>query len=214
MRNLMCAVAFGMVALGSLAAMAQEGATVELVSVGGTGCKKDDFVVALSDDKTAFTVSYSNYTAAAGQGSRPQEGRKNCNLNVKVKVPNGITYGIAGADMRGYAFLAPEANGLAKVSFWFQGNPMTGFISHDIRESSFSFPGLHVDGYFDDNWETADATPFASIVWAGCSAQRNLNVNTELRASAPATADYSFVTEDTTDISLVTIFHLAFKPCP
>jgi hypothetical protein len=214
MRNMMCAVAFGLVSLGAGAAMAQQIATVELVSVGGTGCKKDDFVVALSDDKTAFTVSYSNYSAAAGKGATPQESRKNCNLNVKVKVPNGFTYGIAGADMRGYANLAPKANGLAKVSFWFQGNPMTGFISHDIRESSFSYPGSYVDGQFDDNWETVDETPFVSVVWASCSAQRNLNVNTELRASAPATAAYSWVTEDTTDISLTTVFHVAFKACP
>src|SRR6266511_26986 len=148
MRNVMCAVAFGLVALAASSAMAQEIATVELVSVGGTGCKKDEFVVALADDKTAFTVSYTNYTAAAGEGTTRQESRKNCNLNVKVKVPNGFTYGIAGADMRGYANLAPEANGIAKVSFWFQGNPMTGFLTHDIREASFSFPGAHVDGAF------------------------------------------------------------------
>jgi hypothetical protein len=210
----MCALALGIVGLSGSAAMAQQIATVELVSVGGTGCKKDDFVVALADDKTAFTVSYTNYVAAAGKGTKPQESRKNCNLNVKVKVPNGFTYGIAGADMRGYANLAPEGNGIAKVSFWFQGNPTTGFLTHDIRESSFSFPGAYVDGAFDDNWETSDSTPFAAIVWASCSAQRNLNVNTELRASAPSTAAYSWVSEDTTDISLTTIFHVAFKACP
>jgi uncharacterized protein DUF4360 len=214
MRNIMFAVAFVLVSFAATAAMAQEIATVELVSVGGTGCKKDDFVIALADDKTAFTISYTNYTAAAGTGAKPQESRKNCNLNVKVKVPNGFTYGIAGADMRGYANLAPGANGLAKVSFWFQGNPMTGFINHNIRESSFSFPGSYVDGQFDDNWETSDQTQFAAIVWASCSAQRNLNVNTELRATAPASAPYSWVTEDTTDISLTTVFHLAFQPCP
>src|SRR5438105_3125665 len=131
MRKLMSAVALSVVTMSASAAMAQQIATVELVSVGGTGCKKDDFVVALADDKTAFTVSYSNYTAAAGKGAKPLESRKNCNLNVKVRVPNGFTYGIAGADMRGYANLNPDANGLAKVSFWFQGNPQTGFISHD-----------------------------------------------------------------------------------
>ena len=44
---------------------------------------------------------------------------------------------------------------------------------------------MHVAGLIDDDWQTTDATPIASIVWASCSAQRNLNINTQLRVSAP-----------------------------
>lgn len=195
-------------------AFAQEIATVDLVSVLGSGCKQDEFAVAIAEDRTAFTVSYSNYSALAGFGTGVLDHRKNCNLSVKVMVPGGFTYGIAEADVRGFADLQPSAEASAKTSIWFQGNPMTAFLSHDVRSSTAGDPGQRVNGRLIDNWQTTDTTPFASIVWAGCSGQRNLNINTELRISSPATADTSLVTTDATDGSLTTLFHLAFRPCP
>src|ERR1043165_7498684 len=69
-------------------------ATIDLVSVSGSGCQKDDFAVAIAPDRTAFTVSYSNYIALAGAGTTVVDHRKNCNLNVHVTVPGGFTFGI------------------------------------------------------------------------------------------------------------------------
>ena len=71
-----------------------------------------------------------------------------------------------------------------------------------------------VTGLVDDDWQTTDTTPVASVVWASCSAQRNLNINTQLRVVAPAAGPESYVTEDTTDGSIVTLFHIALMPCP
>jgi hypothetical protein len=188
--------------------------TVELVSVAGSGCNKDDFAVAIADDLTAFTVSYNNYTAVAGGWRSILDARKNCVLDVRVRVPGGFTYGIAAADMRGFAHLEPNANATAKLSFWFQGSPATAYITHDIRRSTASHPGTLVTGLIDDDWQTTDTTPVASVVWASCSAQRNLNINTQLRVVAPAAGPESYVTEDTTDGSIVTLFHIALMPCP
>jgi hypothetical protein len=188
--------------------------TVELVSVAGSGCNKDDFAVAIADDLTAFTVSYNNYTAVAGGGRSILDARKNCVLDVRVRVPGGFTYGIAAADMRGFAHLEANANATAKLSFWFQGSPATAYITHDIRRSTASHPGTLVTGVIDDDWQTTDTTPVASVVWASCSAQRNLNINTQLRVVAPTTGPESYVTEDTTDGSIMTLFHIALMPCP
>jgi hypothetical protein len=188
--------------------------TVELVSVAGSGCNKDDFAVAIADDLTAFTVSYNNYTAIAGGGRSILEARKNCVLDIRVRVPGGFTYGIAAADMRGYAHLEANANATAKLAFWFQGSPQTAYVTHDIRNSTVTSPGTHVNGLLSDDWQTSDSTPIASIVWASCSAQRNLNVNTQLRVVAPATGPENFVVMDTTDGSITTLFHLALMPCP
>jgi hypothetical protein len=212
MRNLIIGVAL-VSAMASTAA-ADDIMTIELVSVAGSGCVKDDFAVALADDLTAFTVSYNNYTAIAGGGHSILDSRKNCVLDIRVRVPGGFTYGIAAADMRGYAHLESNANATARLSFWFQGSPTTGYITHDIRASTASNPGTLVTGLIDDDWQTSDSTPVASIVWASCSAQRNLNVNTQLRVIAPASGPVSFVTQDATDASITTLFHLAFMPCP
>jgi hypothetical protein len=213
MRNLIIGV-LSASAVTSVASADDDIFTVELVSVAGSGCNKDDFAVAIADDLTAFTVSYSDYTAIAGGGRSILDARKNCVLDIKVRVPGGFTYGIAAADLRGYAHLEPNANATAKLSFWFQGSPTTGYITHDIRKSTASHPGTHVGGLLSDDWQTSDATPIASIVWASCSAQRNLNVNTQLRVTAPVWGPESLVTMDTTDGSITTVFHLALMPCP
>lgn len=212
MRNVMMGLVF--VSLVASTAAADDIMTVELVSVAGSGCNKDDFAVAIADDLTAFTVSYNNYIAIAGGGHSVLEARKNCVLNIRVRVPGGFTYGIAAADMRGYAYLDANANATARLSFWFQGSPATAYVTHDIRRSTASFPGTLIAGAIDDDWQTSDQTPIAAIVWASCSAQRNLNVNTQLRVSAPASGPESFVTMDTTDGSITTLFHVALMPCP
>ncbi|MYY10947.1 DUF4360 domain-containing protein [Streptomyces sp. SID4919] len=53
-------------------------------------------------------------------------------------------------------------------------------------------------------------------MWAPCGVKRNLNINTELRVSA-GTSDRtrtSFMTVDSTDGSVNTIYHLAWQQCP
>jgi hypothetical protein len=101
------------------------------------------------------------------------------------------------------------------MSLWFQGNPMTSFTTHQVRSSTFGSPGHNVTGHLVDDWETHDETPFASIVFRACGAERNLNINTELRVSQTGnTTETSLVTTDTTDASLTTLIHLAFRRCP
>jgi len=214
MRNVLIVGGFALVSLFGSLASAQQIATVDLMSVAGSGCQKDDFAVAIASDNTAFTVSYYDYTAMAGLGTTILDHRKNCVLDIKVTVPNGFTFGIAEADMRGYTHLEANANALARVGYWFQGDPATGYTNHAIRSSTVSAPGTYLSGVLDDNWETTDQAAWGSIVWASCNEQRNLNVNTELRITSPEGDPSSLVTEDTTDASITTLFHLAFMPCP
>src|SRR4051794_9399992 len=77
--------------------------TVDVVTVNGSGCPKDSAAVAVSPDNTAFTITYSQYTAEVGDGTGPNgtgqlNDRKNCQINVNVHVPQGFTYAIARAD--------------------------------------------------------------------------------------------------------------------
>ena len=62
----------------------------------------------------------------------------------------------------------------------------------------------------------ADRTEYADLVWAPCGEERNLNVNTELRvypgASNPQAL--SFMSMDSTDGSVSTVYHFAWKECP
>lgn len=76
---------------------------IKVATVNGSGCPQGTAAVAVSEDNTAFTVTYSDYLAQAGGDSPPTAFRKNCQLNLLVHVPQGFTYAVAGADYRGFA---------------------------------------------------------------------------------------------------------------
>ncbi|MCB5164691.1 DUF4360 domain-containing protein [Streptomyces bambusae] len=178
--------------------------TVEVETVNGSGCPQGTASVAAAEDNTAFTVTYSDYLAQAGGGSNPIDSRKNCQLGLKIHIPQGFTYAIARADYRGFAYLQRGASALQRTSYYFQGSSQT-------TRSTHGFAGPLVD-----NWQASDETDYASLVWAPCGEERTLNVNTELRVSAGTSNPQavSFMTMDSTDGSVSTKYHLEWKECP
>jgi hypothetical protein len=178
---------------------------IDVVNANGTGCPIGTSAVAVSQDNTAFTVTYNVYTALVGIGAGPLDGRKNCQIGLRVHVPQGFTYGIAQADYRGFAHLERGATGLERANYYFQGNSPTAFVQHPLA------------GPFEDDWHFTDSTEVGAIVFKPCGEERNLNINTELRAAA-GTSDpkktTSYVTMDSTDGSITTTYHFAWLVCP
>ncbi|MGY4974185.1 DUF4360 domain-containing protein [Streptomyces nigrescens] len=178
--------------------------TITVATVNGSGCRPGSAAVAIAPDNTAFTVTYSEYLAQAGSGSKPTDSRKNCQIALNVHVPQGFTYAIARADYRGYASLAPGAKGLETAGYYFQGQQQTARKSH-----SFTGP-------YDSNWQTSDETDIDALVYAPCGEERYFNINTEMRVDAksadPKTTSYMAM--DSTDGSINTLYHFAWKECP
>ncbi len=176
--------------------------TVEVVTVNGSGCPAGTAAVAAASDNTAFTVTYSDYLAEAGAGSDPTDFRKNCQLNLLIRIPQGFTYAIAKADYRGFASLANGATALQRANYYFAGQSATTAVNHNLR------------GPMSDSWQFTDVTESASLVWAPCGATRNLNVNTELRVRAGTVSSAnSFIAMDSTDGSIRTVYHFSWKSC-
>jgi hypothetical protein len=177
---------------------------IDLITVNGSGCPAGTAAVATAPDNTAYTV-YSSYLAQVGVGATPTDFRKNCQLNIVVHAPSGFTYAIASTDYRGFGHLEAGATGVQKANYYFQGSPITASISHTFR------------GPLDDDWQATDRTELASLVFAPCGELRNFNINTELRVSAgtsnPLTTT-SFLTMDSTDSAISTIYHFAWRTCP
>lgn len=178
---------------------------IDVATVNGSGCPAGTAAVAVAPDNTAFTVTYSSYTAQVGVGSVPTDFRKNCQLNLRVHVPQGFTYAIAEADYRGFAHLETGATAMERANYYFQGNAPTSYVNHNFS------------GAFEDDWQETDLTDVAQLVFAPCGEERNFNINTELRVSA-GTSDpkktTSFITMDSTDGSITTTYHFAWKQCP
>ncbi|MFJ7147872.1 DUF4360 domain-containing protein [Streptomyces sp. NPDC100445] len=177
---------------------------IDVATVNGSGCPAGTAAVAVSPDNTAFTVTYSAYLAQAGGNSDPTAFRRNCQLNLVVHVPQGFTYAIASADYRGFASLQKGATATQKASYYFQG-------------SSSTVPRTHpFGGPYNDDWQATDSTDWAQLVWAPCGVLRNFNINTELRVNAGTTTPdkVSFMTMDSTDGDISTVYHMAWKNCP
>ncbi|MFE3638738.1 DUF4360 domain-containing protein [Streptomyces cellostaticus] len=177
---------------------------IDVATVNGSGCPAGTAAVAVSPDNTAFTVTYSDYLAQAGGNSDPTAFRKNCQLNLVVHVPQGFTYAVASADYRGFLSLQPGASATQKASYYFQGSSSTAARTHPFS------------GAYNDDWQATDRTDWAQLVWAPCGVLRNFNINTELRVDAGSTNPdkVSFMTMDSTDGDISTVYHLAWKECP
>ncbi|NUT90445.1 MAG: DUF4360 domain-containing protein, partial [Saccharothrix sp.] len=130
--------------------------TIEVVTVNGSGCPAGTAAVAVSPDNKAFTVTYSEFTAQVGVGAQPTDFRKNCQLNLKVNVPQGFTYGIAQADYRGFAHLERGATGLERANYYFQGMSPTAYKTHNYA------------GPLSDDWQATDTVEVAAIVYHPC----------------------------------------------
>lgn len=178
-----------------------ENVQIRIATINGSGCPAGTAAVAMNADNTAFTVTYSNYLAAAGDGVSPLDFRKNCQLGLQVDVPGGFTYAIQSVDYRGYAFLGHDARGVQRAGYYFQGSPATTYSTHEF------------DGVYDDNWHANDEKEWAELVWSPCGEQRNFNVNTELRVYAGDDREVSLMTMDSTDSAVSTIYHMAWDEC-
>jgi hypothetical protein len=178
--------------------------TIDIVTVNGSGCPAGTAAVAVSEDNKAFTVTYSDYLAQVGVGATPTAFRKNCQLNLRVNVPQGFTYGIAQADYRGFAHLERGAYAIQKANYYFQGMSQNDSAQH------------RYNGPHSDDWQATDTTEIAAIVYSPCGEKRNFNINTELRVY-PGTSNTatttSFVSMDSTDGAIDTTYQFSWKVC-
>jgi hypothetical protein len=212
-----CALMLGVVATTLLAAPASatgfmdlpvppptDRIVIDVVTVNGSGCPAGTAAVAVSPDNTAFTVTYSNFMALVGVGALTTDWRKNCQLNIVVHVPSGFTYAISKVDYRGFASIATGASAIQRANYYFQGQSQTAYASHTFA------------GPLGDDWQTSDEVSLAALVWSPCGALRNLNINTELRTMAgtsDTTKTTSFISMDSTDGALNTIYHFDWQHC-
>ncbi|MFE3764869.1 DUF4360 domain-containing protein [Streptomyces sp. NPDC059104] len=195
---------FGSAAVGGPTPPPPAPITIDSVTANGTGCPPGTAAVAIGPDQTTFIVTYSNYQAQVGGGSAPTDRQKNCQLSLLLHVPGRRSaYATVTATYTGFASLAPGASGTERASYHFQGDAHTTTFTHN-------FPGG-----FNNNWQTTDTVRIAARNRARCGEDRTLTINTELQVD-PGTSSpgaTSFMSMDSTNGSIKTVYHLAWKKC-
>jgi hypothetical protein len=158
-------------------------------SVLGSGCPNGSSVVTAVPDKTAFTLSFSQFRAYGGN-------YKNCVVSIQVSVPAGWTYAVYEVDNRGYGVLDAGASGRLMMNSWFTGFPWTLRADQTFK------------GPFDDSWQTTSTA--SSLSYAPCGASANLTLNNTLRVVGPPTSSMELYAQDA---RVSTVFHLQWKQC-
>ena len=87
----------------------------------GSGCPAGSVSGQLSTDLTTLTLLYASFVAQAGNGIEPSNYRRNCQLNVKLKYPQGWQFSVFKADYRGYAQIPAGDTGTCKATYYFSG---------------------------------------------------------------------------------------------
>ncbi|KAK3317138.1 hypothetical protein B0T19DRAFT_469778 [Cercophora scortea] len=167
----------------------------------GSGCPAGTVSGQLSSDLTTITLLYASFIAQAGVGIPASSYRKNCQLNIKLKYPQGWQFSVFKADYRGYAQLPAGDIGTCKATYYFSG---------DSKQISST---MTIKGPFDDNYLKTDQFGVESTVWSPCGVEGLLNINSEVRLSPPDSTKNAQLTVDSTDLKFTQIQYLQWQKC-
>jgi hypothetical protein len=179
-----------------------EQVTIAAATSNGSGCRGGTAEVIVLPGNAGFTVTYhSEYLAHAGLGADPIDFRKNCLVSLSIDRPDGYTYAVVAARHRGFASLPSGASGLQRWSHYFQGTSPTRIVDHRFT------------GPYRAHWQTSDRLAPDQLLWAPCDAERNLNVNTELRVTAGSPGSVSLMAPDWSDDRVDASYRFVWRRC-
>ncbi|GID94306.1 hypothetical protein Adi01nite_37180 [Amorphoplanes digitatis] len=173
--------------------------TLEVVAANGSGCAPGTAAVIANSDRTGFRIRYNDFVAESGGNAAPTDRRKNCQIGVLVTVPAGWSFAIAEAEYRGRARLYSGATALQRTNYYWQGSSTSS-----SSEETFAGP---LQGY----WETRDVAPV--LVYTPCSAQKVLNINTELRVDGGSSSSKSSMSMKSSEGDVDTLFNFSWAQC-
>ncbi|MFI0405138.1 DUF4360 domain-containing protein [Actinomadura sp. 3N508] len=183
--------------LPASAAQPRDTPTIEIATVNGSGCRRE--TVTVTPGPGGFTVHYRDYSAKIGGDALPTDFRKNCQLNLRIIPPEGVTYAVTYVDHYGSAQLAPDATAAFRASHYYAGLP--------ARHSGFS----SLKGPYSGEWLVFKEFDPREFIYVPCGEDRNLTLNTELRLTASARTKTSTI-DMNSDRGSTYLF--AWRTCP
>lgn len=180
---------------------------IDNIAYKGTGCATEDSAsVNISEDKKAFTVTFSEFAAQTGPLLSPLEGRKNCNLTIDLDIPAGWQFSIASFNFRGYVQLDQAVVAEHSATYFLQGD------SKQLKFASVA------KGPYSDEYVYTDNVGIGSVVWSKCGIKRALNVNTAINVRNTNKIKYpnstGFIANDSIDGEIVQVYGLTWRKCP
>jgi hypothetical protein len=170
------------------------------ITYGGTGCPQGTVSQQLNADKTAFTLLFDQYIAQMGPGLGFSGARKNCQINVALRIPQGWQYSVATVDYRGFMNLQAGVNAKQTASYYFQGS-----LATCRKETNFYGPAQR-------DYTLRDSFDVNTLVWSDCGAKANVNINSALFVTGPSGRS-GIITTDSIDGKVKQIYGLSWRRC-
>ncbi len=177
------------------------------ISVNGTGCSNGTFARNLSEDKRAFTLTFSDFVAAIGPGVAPGLSRRNCNVTLNLNVPAGFQYTVGTFNYRGFMALDQGVKGEVATKYYFAGNPAQGtYVKSQLGE-------------FNDEYVFTDIVGFSTVyvpeTWSPCNIQRPFSINSTITLTKTDGNPNSSgaISNDSIDGELIQQFGIAYRRC-
>jgi hypothetical protein len=156
---------------------------------GGNGCPEGSASVGVSPDGQELSILFDKFIAV---GNKAEERRKNCNLSIPIKVPQGFQISLYDADYRGY--VAPDTTGRLRAEYFFAGQRGPVF--------SRTFNG-------EQDYNVRDQLVTVADVWSRCGDSVNMRVNAAMTASGRGMA-----TVDSFDLAhRGLVYHVKYRQC-
>ena len=178
---------------------------IQGITYNGSGCPLGTVAENVSADAKAFTLTFSDYIAEAGPGVSLRDGRRNCQVTLDLKVPQGWQYSFGTFDYRGYVFLDRGMQAAHNTSYYFQGQGDTGRFESVMH------------GDIDRDYTFRDSIALGSMVWSSCDASRALNINTAINVRNSNKRRYpdaaGLITNDSIDGEIKHVFGIRWRRC-
>ncbi|HEX5740856.1 MAG TPA: DUF4360 domain-containing protein [Pilimelia sp.] len=181
---------------------------IQDVTLNGTGCKRGDTSIVMSNGNKAMDIIFSEFTTQAGRvpkdnGTTPWVSRanKNCQINLKLSYKSGYSFALTTVTARGFADLAKGATGKQITTYYFAGMKETG-------QGTSNLQGPHSDMYaYTDEIPTPN--------WSECGKTRAFNMNARVQVDATKAGKDSLseLTLDSKSVDVATKYHFGWKNC-
>lgn len=176
------------------------GAYFAKVKANGTGCPAGSWDTSISSDGKTFTTTFSKYVADVDPKTTVSV--KDCQLTVTLHSPQGLSFAVQEFAYGGYAFLEKGVNLRQVAQYYFSGSPDK---SAEAR--------TEIDGPKDDTFLFTDTIKEASLVFAPCGVERDLNIRTTMRLLNGTPAKTGKVIFSAVDGSVKLKFRLSWRKC-
>jgi hypothetical protein len=129
---------------------------IDSITYGGSGCCQGTVSLSISQDLTTFTLIFDEFIAETGPTKSIRDSRKNCQVNIDLRYPQGWSYSIVSVDYRGFVNVPRGVTATQTSTYYFSG---------EIAQIQAS---LIFRGSVENDYLISDKIATSEIVWSPC----------------------------------------------